>query len=53
MGASRNPFSSMRSRAAHVEYRDTLLVINNPSVGPYSRTVPKALWKSWGGDGFS
>ena len=35
------------------EYRGTSLIRNNPLVGPYSRTMPRALWKSWGGGAFS
>ena len=30
-------------------YRDTSLIRNTFLVGPYSRTMPKALWWSWGG----
>ena len=27
-------------------YRGTSLIINNPSLGPYSRLMPRALWWS-------
>ena len=29
--------------------RGTSLIRNNPTLGPYSRPVPRALWWSWGG----
>ena len=28
----------------------TLLIRNSPSLEPYSRTMPRALWWSWGGE---
>ena len=33
-------------------YRGTSLIRNCPPLGPYSRTMPRALWKSQGGGGF-
>jgi hypothetical protein len=30
-------------------YRDTLLIRNSAPLGPYSRTMPRALWWSQGG----
>ena len=30
-------------------YRGTSLIRNSLLLGPYSRTVPRALWGSWGG----
>ena len=32
-------------------YRGTSLIRNRPRLGPYSRTMPKALWWSKGGGG--
>ena len=33
-------------------YRGTLLIRNTPLLGPCSRTIPRALWWSWGGGAF-
>ena len=33
-------------------YRGTSLKRSRHPVGPYSRTVPRLLWRSWGGGGF-
>ena len=33
-------------------YRGTSLSRNSPPIEPYSRTVPRALWWSYGGGGF-
>ena len=30
-------------------YRGTSLIRNTPLLGPYSRTMPRALWRSKGG----
>ena len=30
-------------------YRGTSLIRNRPPLGPYSRTMPRALWWSYGG----
>ena len=30
-------------------YRGTSLMRNNAPLGPYSMTMPRALWWSWGG----
>ena len=30
-------------------YRGTSLIRNNPTLGPYSRTIPRVLWWSGGG----
>jgi len=30
-------------------YRGTSLIRNTPLLGPYSRTIPKVIWWSWGG----
>ena len=35
-----------------VRYRGTSLISNSPPLGPYSRTMPRALWWSWGGGVF-
>jgi hypothetical protein len=32
-----------------VAYRDTTSIKNSTPLGPYSRTMPRALWKPWGG----
>ena len=32
-------------------YRGTSLIRNYPSLGPYSRLMPRALWWSWEGGG--
>ena len=34
------------------QYRGTSLIRNSPLLGPYSRTVPRALWWPWGGGVF-
>jgi hypothetical protein len=31
-----------------LHYRGTLLIGNGPPVGPYSTTIPRALWWPWG-----
>ena len=33
------------------DYRGTSPIRSNPSLGTYSRNMPRALWKSWGGGG--
>jgi len=33
-------------------YGGTSLIMNSPLVGPYSRTMPRALWKCQGRSGF-
>ena len=33
-------------------YRDTSLIRNRLSLGPYSRPMPRALWWSYGGGRF-
>ena len=33
----------------HIEYRGTSLIRNSESLGPNSRTMPRALWCPWGG----
>ena len=33
-------------------HRGTSLIRNCPPIGPYSRTMPRALWRSWGGAQF-
>jgi len=33
-------------------YRGTSLIRNHHPVGPYSRTMPRLLWRSWGGGRF-
>ena len=33
-------------------YRGTSLIRNNPLLGPYSTTIPRVLWQSWGGGCF-
>ena len=30
-------------------YRGTSLIRNNPTLGPYSRTIPRVRWWSYGG----
>ena len=34
---------------ASAPYRGISLIRNSASLGPYSRTVPRALWQSQGG----
>ena len=34
-------------------YRGTLPIRNSAPLEPYSRNIPRALWKSWEGGGFS
>ena len=42
-----------RKRAEEsVCYRVTSLIRNCLLLGPYSRTMPRVLWWSWGGGGF-
>ena len=38
--------------AAMVANNQVMLIRNRPNLGPYSRIIPRALWKSWGGCGF-
>jgi len=33
------------------EYRGTSLIRKSAPLGPYSRSIPRALWWSWGGGG--
>ena len=33
----------------HVIYRGTSPIRNSAPLGPYSRTMPRSLWWSWGG----
>ena len=44
--ASRHALSAER-------YRGTSLIRNRNPLGPYSRTTPRALWRSYGGGGDS
>ena len=44
----RRPMRSNRSNFAHITYRGTSLTRKRLPVGPYSRTVPRALRWSWG-----
>ena len=30
-------------------YRGTSLISNQPPIGPYGRSMPRALWRPWGG----
>jgi len=46
VGASRAPFHSTP------DYRGTSLIRNSAPLGPYNRTIPRALWRSYGGGGF-
>ena len=39
----------MRVESSEVGYRGTLLIRNFPHIGPYSRTVSRAPWRSQGG----
>ena len=43
-----NPPLFQRAARALV-YRGTSLIRNRHPVGPYSRTMPRLLWWSWGG----
>ena len=36
----------------HRECRVTSLIRNRPTLGPYSRTIPRTPWWSWGGGWF-
>jgi len=38
--------------ACGMQYRGTSLIRNRHSVGPYSRTMLRLLWRSWGGGQF-
>ena len=38
--------------AAYNRYRGTSLIRNAPLIGPYSRTISRVLWWSWGGGRF-
>ena len=38
--------------ATGVNYRVTSLIRNSLTLGPYSRTMPRALWQSKGGGGY-
>jgi hypothetical protein len=42
----------MRSAQRLMVYRVTSLIRNRRSLGPYSRTMPRALWGSQGGGRF-
>ena len=49
-----SPIQSHRSVARlNRGYRGTSLTRNTPLLGPYSRTMPNALWRSWGGGALS
>ena len=37
------------SFVCHVNYRGTSLIRNAPLLGPYSRTIPRVAWWSYGG----
>ena len=41
-----------RGGALLTRYRGASLIRNSPPLGPYSRTKPRALWWSWGGNLF-
>ena len=38
-----------QARSCLLAYRGTSLIRNTPLLGPYKRTMFKALWRSWGG----
>ena len=44
--------SESKARAREEPYRGTSLIRNRRPLGPYSRTMPRALWGSWGGGRF-
>ena len=44
--------SFIRRRSPIRPYRGTSLIRNRRPLGPYSRTMPRALWGSWGGGRF-
>ena len=48
--ASRGRFLAPQRRTCL--YRGTLLIRHTPLLGPYRRTIPRALWWSWGGGQF-
>ena len=39
------------SLTAEWPYRGTLLIRSSKPLGPCSRSMPRALWRSWGGGG--
>jgi hypothetical protein len=41
-----------RAKIAKVDDRGTSLMRNSAPLEPYSRTMPRALWQSWGGGRF-
>jgi len=41
-----------KNRPDNLPYRGNSLIRNNPSIGPYSRTMPRALCWSLGGGAF-
>ena len=42
----------LRGRSQRTLYRGTSLIRNSLPLGPFSRTLPRALWWSWGGGRF-
>ena len=42
-------FSAQRSNNFPIWYRGTSLIRNSAPLGPYSGTMPRALWWPWGG----
>ena len=48
----RDPFYLDHNLEPLMVYRGTSLIKNCHSLGPYSRTIPRALQWSWGGGSF-
>ena len=45
--------SEQKLVCGHALSRGTSLIRNSSPLGPYSRTIPRALWWAWGGGAFS
>jgi len=43
---------SARADWRKARYRGTSLIRNSTPLGPYGRPMPRALWRSWGGERF-
>ena len=47
------PVTQYRKRVSGWLYRGTSLIRNTPLLGPYSKTIPRGKWWSWGGGAVS
>ena len=45
-------FKCVSSCSYRLEYKGTSLIRNTSLLGPYSRTIPRIIWWSWGGGCF-